>query len=96
MNDSNACRRCSECVGMNHHWTPGPLAPDDPEWQPGDYACKHCEQRGDGCPECEEDGCETEGVMSSDPCGKCGGEGVIPLTDEEYAHAMQLPVEARP
>ena len=46
-----ACRRCSECVGCEHHWIEDPT----PEH---DYVCKHCEAKGDMCLECSGDGCE--------------------------------------
>ena len=76
------CRRCGECIGMSHHWMPDPMNPDDDEWRPGDYACKHCDQRGNCCPDCDEEGCK-----------RCDGEGVIPLTDQEYDHEMYLRVQ---
>lgn len=104
MNEST-CRRCSECEGMSHHWTPDPMAPDDDNWEPGDYACKHCEQRGDECGECEGTGwgpyiaAYVAGgeIIGPDcePCKTCKGEGVLPLTDERYAHEMQLSIEER-
>jgi hypothetical protein len=72
------CRRCSNCVGMSHHWIADPMAPDDEEFQSGDYACKHCEQRGDGCDECNGDG-YLEGHESK-PCTVCNQEGVVPLS----------------
>lgn len=61
------CRRCSECKNYSHHWTPDPV-PDDI----GEYGCKHCEARGDGCELCCGDG-EVEGVQ----CQLCMGEGVV-------------------
>jgi hypothetical protein len=66
------CRRCSECEGMSHHWTPDPMATDDPDYLPGDYACKHCEQRGNVCEHCYEEGCV-----------QCEQEGVVPLSTAE-------------
>lgn len=54
------------------------MDPDDEEWQPGDYGCKHCDQRGDCCPICEEEGCV-----------RCDGEGVIPLSQETYERRME-------
>lgn len=73
------CRRCSECDGMSHHWIPDPMDPSDPDYLPGDYACKHCEQRGDCCDECSEEGCES-----------CNHEGVIPLTPAEHLAGLIL------
>ena len=51
------CRRCSECVGCEHHWIPDPC-PDH------DYVCKHCDAKGDMCLNCTGDGCE--------PCKESG------------------------
>lgn len=90
----NGCRRCSECAGMSHHWTPDPLAPDDDEWEPGDYACKHCPRRGNDCEACSGLGTPA-GEAAGMVCGACDGEGVIPLTEEDYAHEMQRSVEDR-
>lgn len=73
------CRRCSECKNASHHWTPDPMDPDDSEYQPGDYACKHCDQRGNCCPCCEEQG-----------CAACDGEGVIPLGDWIQSAAEEI------
>lgn len=56
--------------------------PDDEDFEPGDYGCKHCDTRGVECA-----GCDGEG------CSDCDGEGVIALTDEEYDHAMYRIVE---
>ena len=46
------CRRCSECIGCEHHW----IADPTPE---RDYVCKHCDAMGDMCLECSGDGCES-------------------------------------
>jgi len=77
MTTHTECRRCSGCVGMSHHWMADPLSLDDPEWMPGDYACKHCEQRGEGCEDCAGDGYQMGD--ESQPCKTCGEEGVIPI-----------------
>lgn len=84
------CRRCSECVGMSHHWMAEPLPPDEPdEYLPGDYACKHCEQRGDSCDTCAGDGCL--GGNEAEQCPDCNSEGVIPLpTDPLQIAALTL------
>lgn len=66
--ERRGCRRCSECRDCSHHWIPDLMADDDPEYEPGEYACKHCDVRGNACPECSGDGCTT-----------CGGEGVLSL-----------------
>lgn len=88
-----SCRRCSVCEGMSHHWIADPRDPDDDEWEPGEYACKHCDQRGDGCNECSGDG-YLEGDESQ-LCWTCAAEGVIPLTDEQYDHEFYCRIEAR-
>ena len=77
MRDDHECRRCSECDGMSHHWIPDPQPLDDPEYMPGDYACKHCDYRGDGCETCAGDG-YLDGDESK-PCERCSQEGVVPL-----------------
>jgi hypothetical protein len=66
------CPRCSDCVGYTHHWMPDSMDPEDEEYEPGDFACKHCDQRGDECPECLGEGCKA-----------CDGEGVIPITHQQ-------------
>ena len=40
MGDATTCRRCSECVGHEHHWIENDrfCEPGDPE-----FACKHCD-----------------------------------------------------
>jgi hypothetical protein len=64
-----ACRRCSDCEGHTHHWLEDLMAEDDPEFQPGDYGCKHCPQRGDEC-----------GTCGGEGCIDCDFEGVIPVS----------------
>ena len=73
------CRNCSVCEGASHHWIPDPLAEDDPDYAPGDYACKHCEQRGDGCEACDGTGVAVDSEMSGEDetCQECNGEGAI-------------------
>ncbi len=49
---SEACRRCSECRGENHHW----LEESRPPPPNGDgfngYVCKHCEATAEMCDDC--------------------------------------------
>jgi hypothetical protein len=40
MATSEQCRRCSECVGQEHHFLPMPEEDDDGEWV---FPCKHCD-----------------------------------------------------
>jgi len=77
------CRRCTECEGRSHHWLEDPEAFDD-QWRelPGEYACKHCDQRGEECPECGGDGgqwLDDDGADVALNCPCCKGEGVIPV-----------------
>jgi hypothetical protein len=79
------CRRCSECEGMSHHWIADPIDPDHPEYVPGDHACKHCDQRGDGCDLCAGDGRLLDDELSFDDapiCPNCNGEGVLPVSGD--------------
>lgn len=78
---------------MSHHWIPDPLDPEDDKWQPGDYACKHCEQRGNECRKCSGYGTDRPEPQGPGICPECDGEGVIQLTDEEYGHEMYGSVE---
>lgn len=77
------CRRCSECVGCSHHWIEDMLDPDDDEFEPGDYGCKHCHRRGDWCKTC----CG-EGLVDGEGCTTCDGEGVVPISEEDYFSRM--------
>lgn len=58
------CRRCSDCLGSDHHWMESSLVvihPDEPESMEPIDVCKHCTAiRFAWC-----DGCE------SSPC-RCG------------------------
>jgi hypothetical protein len=84
-----ACRRCSECVGAEHHWIDNPgfgndEDDDDPE-MPGNpdytHTCKHCPALGSECSECDGDGVIGVPVFEADDteetCPKCDGHGVI-------------------
>lgn len=88
------CRRCSECEGRSHHWIADPMDPDDAEWEPGDHGCKHCSQRGDGCDRCAGDGQlfnDDNGYDDDAPlCPDCRGEGVVPISEQDYDREMYL------
>jgi hypothetical protein len=77
-----ACRRCSECEGRTHHWMADPHDPDNADDEdrelPGDFGCKHCEQRGDECGDCE-GAYPLEIDEEAALCLTCGGEGVVPI-----------------
>src|ERR1700722_6474829 len=92
-----ACRKCSECVGMKHHWNADAadsLPPDHEDFAPGDYGCKHCDQRGRECPDCGGDGSVDSGGFQpwGSPidvgCPTCKGEGVIPIDEQERSEIM--------
>ncbi len=70
-----ACRRCSDCRGAEHHWMDNYDARDEPDPQ---FACKHCPTVGDECAICGGEG----GRTSDDGyplalCPQCNGHGVI-------------------
>jgi hypothetical protein len=93
------CRRCSECEGRLHHWIEDPLDPADEDFEPGDYCCKHCEVRGEECPNCV-DGialcdCEFASQVCECPqCEWCKGEAVVPMSDQDYDQAMHDSIQA--
>lgn len=79
------CRRCSECKGMTHHWIADLMPDDADEYVPGDFACKHCDQRGDGCDLCAGDGRIFDAELGEDGspiCPNCNGEGVLPVSGD--------------
>lgn len=62
------CRRCSECVGSEHHW----MDLFDERKAPGaTHGCKHCPAAGREC-----DLCGGEGGDGED-CPQCRGHGVV-------------------
>jgi hypothetical protein len=86
---------------MTHHWIDSPMSEDDDEFEPGWYGCKHCDQRGEPCPDCDGEGSldsggtDPSGKFIDLPCERCKCEGVIPLTEQEYHEAMQAWAEQR-
>lgn len=74
------CRRCSECVGMTHHWIEGDDFTGDNETGGPEYVCKHCECPGRECDHCGGDGCLD--VEDDDLCPLCSGEGVVEVRGE--------------
>lgn len=79
------CRRCSDCLGQNHHWMVHgvPISDECPHGEPmstdceacindaPDYICKHCPAQGDECPECG------LGIEPEETCPKCQGVGIV-------------------
>jgi hypothetical protein len=61
-----SCRRCSECVGQEHHWIDASdvEGPDDP-----DLDCKHCDAKAFTCEECDEE----IAIAPNRRCRNCGG-----------------------
>lgn len=68
------CKRCSECVGCDHHWLDSVDFEDDGE---PEYVCKHCPAVGMECRYCE------EGLSNGKMCGICKGEGILQCGTEE-------------
>lgn len=66
------CRRCTECVGEEHHWlTSMPECPEDGE---PFIPCKHCDARAALCEECFE--APVWPIVSDQPlCSGCRLEG---------------------
>lgn len=81
--ESPQCRRCSECVGCEHHW----IDFYDDRKAPGiTHLCKHCPAAGFACEVCGGEGDETcpacrgyavtligtvpESIHDDDECGK--------------------------
>ena len=69
---AETCRRCTECVGEEHHWlTSMPECPEDGE---PFIPCKHCDARAAVCDECFE--APVWPIMSNQPlCASCRLEG---------------------
>jgi hypothetical protein len=59
-----ACPRCSDCVGMTHHWIPNASEARPGGW----YDCRHCGTKGQECAVCSGEGCD-----------KCNHEGVFSM-----------------
>ena len=80
-----SCRRCSDCIGHDHHWLPNDdFGNDDPDesWEmegPADvmYTCKHCPALGDECETCDGSGEVTNDGCIYVDCPKCDGVGII-------------------
>lgn len=77
---NKTCRRCSDCQGMTHHWIEGDDFSGDGEAGGSEFVCKHCEQPGRECDQCEGLGCFEE-VDCYAVCAHCDGEGVVATND---------------
>lgn len=74
MSAAIGCRRCSECIGAEHHWIDNEDIDDadDPT-----HACKHCDAVGDECETCDGEGGRTsEDGYALGLCPRCHGHGV--------------------
>lgn len=76
MPEAIKCRRCSECVGCEHHW----MEHFDDKRTPGVmFGCKHCAAAGYECKNCE----GTGGIFIAGPepldeaCAACNGSGIV-------------------
>lgn len=69
---TEACPRCSECIGADHHWIEddGACVDDGTSWPC--YACKHCEENGAECPRCH-----NSSQQATSTCLRCEGEGIV-------------------
>lgn len=62
------CRRCTECVGEEHHWLTS--MPECPEGGEPFIPCKHCDERAALCEECGE--APVWPIVSNQPlCADC-------------------------
>lgn len=93
---ANECRRCSECVGSEHHWMENGdfgADDDDPDYLEDEYRqptgnmyiCKHCPAAGDDCPHCRGAGEFAAASGSVVPCFDCGGDGIVVTTPKRFA-----------
>ena len=67
----SACRRCSECVDQDHHWS-SEIRTDDAER----LQCKHCDATAAECETCDGEG---SGDFNDESwiCGTCVGTGIV-------------------
>ena len=69
MTEQTTCRRCSECVGQDHHWMENQRFNQDGD---PEYVCKHCEAACAGVD--DDDGFMVpSGVLLAQPavCDEC-------------------------
>lgn len=74
---TDACRRCSECEGEEHHWlecVEHPSMSDDDEQFIEEFVgfiCKHCEEKAHQC-----DGCDGPifPITGATTCGHCDAD----------------------
>ena len=68
------CRRCSVCVGMDHHWLEDVDEADPPAYT---HRCKHCPALGLLCDDCDNAyGEETD-------CDACLKAGVVVAGEDD-------------
>jgi len=73
-----ACRRCTVCDGMTHHWLEEVEEADEPTYT---HVCQHCEAVGFACDWCDGSGLADEEDDGEERCDVCHGEGVTYVRD---------------
>ena len=73
-----ACKRCTACAGMTHHWTDDCEDAAEPTYT---HVCLHCLAVGYECGWCDGDGLGLDDDDHIEPCGLCRGEGVRYVCD---------------
>jgi hypothetical protein len=91
---SQACRRCAECEGQEHHWLKNPdfgREDDDdidrPDATGNEYICKHCPAVGGDCRACEGHGTIQAGEGESADewdCEHCEGTGIVEREPKQF------------
>jgi hypothetical protein len=63
------CRRCSECIGQDHHFLEHAEEPtDDNDEGFAGYICKYCEVKADLCESCDGPVYPTTGATKCADC----------------------------
>jgi hypothetical protein len=86
------CPRCSDCIGMTHHWLPN-ASEAFPAW----YDCKHCDQKGydctcdgAGCDECNNEGVRPAHFLFCPACGNYDMDTAYCLTCESVRRGKRM------
>jgi hypothetical protein len=88
------CRRCSDCLDLDHHWMPnGDFGnegdPERPDATGNEYVCKHCDAVGDECPDCDAPPEDLDWDNYLTDCDRCCGRGVAVAEPITFA-ALQI------